>query len=161
MKTFSGLRIGPGMASLLMILVTLLMAALALLAMVGAKNDAALSRRNVDMAKRYYEAAERMQKKMAEVDYLIMNARKAAEGDLDEYARMLADMQADSPPGDEWEASTGILLALTEPMENDFHLESILEAPLALTGSRYVVLSHKVVDDAYWEDAFDLNLFTF
>ena len=98
MKTGSGFRIGPGMASLLMILVTLLMAALAILAMAGAQNDSALSRRNLETTQGYYEAAAQMQRELAEVDRLLYGAREAAAGDAGEYARLVREIQADYPP---------------------------------------------------------------
>jgi hypothetical protein len=50
-------RIGVGASSILMILVALALAALALLSLYAAKNNAALCRRNVEMAEAYYRAA--------------------------------------------------------------------------------------------------------
>lgn len=61
-------RIGVGASSILMILVTLALAALALLSLYAAKNNAALCKRNVEMAVQYYRAADDTQHILAAID---------------------------------------------------------------------------------------------
>ena len=61
-------RVGIGASSLLMIFVTLALAALGLLSLYAAKNNAALCRRSVDMTVAFYEAAADVQRSLAAID---------------------------------------------------------------------------------------------
>lgn len=61
-------RIGVGASSILMILVTLALAALALLSLYAAKSNAALCKRNVEMTVQYYHAADDTQHILAAID---------------------------------------------------------------------------------------------
>ena len=157
-KAGSGFRIGPGMASLLMILVTLLMAALAILAMAGAQTDATLSRRNLDTTQGYYEAAAQVQRALAEIDGWLLDARKAAAGDADVYEQRVRAIQADLPV-ELAEDVDGQVLRVAVPMREDFYLEALLRVPPQLTGPRFELLSHKPVDKAPWEAEQYLDLF--
>ena len=167
MKTESsgaGFRIGPGMPSLLMMLVTLLMAALAILAMAGAQTDAALSQRNLETAQNYYGAAAQMQRELAEVDRLLLDAREAAAGDAGAYEALVRDLQAGYPAdtADTVNDDGGLLLRIAVPMrngdDNNDYLEVLLQAPVQLTGPRYTVRSHRLTDDAPWEAEQDLGV---
>ena len=155
----SGFRIGPGMASLLMILVTLLMAALAVLAMTGAKNDAALSARGHESVMRYYEAAAQMQREIADIDLRLFHSRMEAMGDAEAYEEDVLELADEYPDfsGDGSEER----LRLRVPMDDDFYLEAVLEVPITVYGLRYRILSHAVVDEAPWEDAMEFDLFPF
>ncbi|MCL2811123.1 MAG: hypothetical protein FWD25_04445 [Clostridia bacterium] len=143
----AGFRIGPGMASLLMILVTLLMAALAILAMAGAQNDATLSQRNLDMTRSYYQAAAQVQHELAQIDGKLLEARETAAGDLAVYEQLVRE-------------AGGPMLRVTAPVHNDIYLEALLRVPLTLSGPRYIVISHKLEDDASWDAEQDLDLYT-
>jgi hypothetical protein len=68
MKQKAEYRIGVGASSILMILVTLALAALALLSLYAAKNNAALCRRNVEMTESYYIATSLSQSLIAAID---------------------------------------------------------------------------------------------
>jgi hypothetical protein len=157
-KAGSGFRIGPGMASLLMILVTLLMAALAILAMAGARSDAALSQRNLDTTQRYYQAAAQLQRALAEIDGRLLEARQAAAGDADAYERQVRAMQADYPAEQAGDAG-GLILRAAAPMRDEFYLEALLRVPLRLTGPRFELFSHKPLDQAPWEAEQYLDLY--
>ena len=61
-------RIGVGASSILMILVTLALAALGLLSLYAAKNNAALCKRNLEMTVQYYHAADDTQRILAAID---------------------------------------------------------------------------------------------
>ncbi|MCL2544896.1 MAG: hypothetical protein FWE77_03140 [Clostridia bacterium] len=158
-KAGAGFRIGPGMASLLMILVTLLMAALAILAMAGAQTDATLSQRNLDATVGYYQAAAQMQRELAGIDGRLLEARKAAAGDAGAYERLVRAIQADHP-AEPAEDAGGLILWVAVPMRNDFYLEALLRVPLQLAGPRFEMFSHKPVDRAPWEAQTHLNLFS-
>jgi len=157
-RSGAGFRIGPGMPSLLMILVTLLMAALAILAMAGAQTDAALSQRNLETTLGYYQAAAEMQRELAEIDRLLADARTAAAGDAGAYEQLVRDLRS-SHLAQVTEDDEGLLLLVAVPMENHNRLEALLRAPPRLTGPRYAMVSHKLTDDAPWELEQDLFVF--
>jgi len=158
-KAGAGFRLGPGMASLLLILVTLLMAALAILAMAGAQTDATLSARNLEMTQSYYEAAAQIQQKLADVDRRLYDARMLSMGDLDAYVQRVHGIQAGYPTGEDNAESGARILCVAVPMANECYLEALLRVPLTLTGPRYVLLSHKLADEAPWEAEQGLRLF--
>ena len=68
MKPKAEYRIGVGASSILMILVTLALAALGLLTLYAAKNNAALCARNVSLTVQYYHAADQTQRMIAAID---------------------------------------------------------------------------------------------
>lgn len=61
-------RVGVGASSILMILVVLSLTALSLLSLSSARNNQALSERNLGMTVQYYEAAANAQRKLAAMD---------------------------------------------------------------------------------------------
>ncbi len=187
MKTETGFRIGPGMASLLMILVTLLMAALAILAMASAQNDSSLSERNVETTQSYYAAAAEMQGVLAVIDQRLIDARTGAAGDIEAYAQSVLAMQSEyraqaealaldeeSAEEDgledgledehkeefEGEAAGDVLeLRIAVPMGQDHLLIAKLNVARALAGPRYTMVSHTVVDNAAWESGQTMDLY--
>lgn len=76
-------RVGIGASSVLMILVVLALATLSLLAFGSAKSTEALTRRNVEMACAYYEAAARTQEKLMQIDQAVLDYRRQGTGALD------------------------------------------------------------------------------
>lgn len=68
MKQKPEYRVGMGASSIMMILVTLALAALSLLSFYVARSSAALSQRNRDMVVSYYRAAAEVQRTLAELD---------------------------------------------------------------------------------------------
>ena len=72
MKNKGEFRIGTGASSILMILVVLSLTALALLSFTSARNNAALSKRNLDMTVAYYNAAAELQRTIAGMDEIVM-----------------------------------------------------------------------------------------
>lgn len=155
-----GFRIGPGMPSLLMMLVTLLMAALAILAMAGAQADATLSQRNLETTLSYYQAAAQMQRELAEVDRLLLDARTAAADDTEAYKNSIRGLRSDYL-SEVAEDGEGLLMLVAVPMRDDSYLEAQLRVPFGLTGARYTLLSHKLTDDMPWETEQQLTVFAF
>lgn len=72
MKSKGEYRIGTGASSILMILVVLSLTALALLSFTSARNNAALSKRNLEMTVAYYNAAAEVQRTIAGMDEILM-----------------------------------------------------------------------------------------
>ena len=165
MKAKAGFRIGPGLASLLMIMVTLLIAALAILAMASATSDAALSQRSLETAQRYYRAAAQMQRELSTIDHRLLGARNEAAGSVDEYAQLIRTIKDDYLTGngtdtDGESESVAQVLRVMIPMDNDCFIEALLMIPLKLSGPRFAITSHKLVDDAPWETSQEFNLYT-
>lgn len=71
-------RVGVGASSILMILVVLSLTALSLLSLSSARNNQALSDRNLSMTVQYYEAAASAQRKLAAMDAVLVQHAGAA-----------------------------------------------------------------------------------
>ena len=72
------IALGPGAASLILIVVVLSLCMLAMLAQIGARNDYSLSSRSAEMITRVYELRDRSEHRMAELDAILV--RSSAEG---------------------------------------------------------------------------------
>ena len=70
--------LGPGAASLILIVVVLSLCMLAMLAQIGARNDYSLSSRSAEMITRVYELRDQSERRMAELDAVLV--RCSAEG---------------------------------------------------------------------------------
>ena len=68
----SRIRLGPGAASLILIIFVLSMAVLGMLALMSARNDRALSRRAAEVVRETYELQERAERKRAELSALLL-----------------------------------------------------------------------------------------
>lgn len=77
-------RVGVGASSILMILVVLAMAALGLLTFGSARDTEALTGRNVNLTVAYYEAAARVQQKLAMIDEAVLKYRLEGGAEPDE-----------------------------------------------------------------------------
>lgn len=71
-------RVGIGASTMLTIFVVLCVTTLAMLAMSGARGDAALSSRAMEMTRGYYEASDRAQRILAQVDAAVKDAASSA-----------------------------------------------------------------------------------
>ena len=77
MKSKGEYRVGTGASSILMILVVLSLTALALLSFTSARNNAALSKRSLDMTVAYYNAAADLQRTLAGMDEIVLDQEPA------------------------------------------------------------------------------------
>jgi len=82
-------RVGVGASSILMVLVVLALAALSLLSLSSAKNNAALSQRNLNMTLAYYQAAAQAQRTLSMMDSL-MAEREAQNLTAQEWTDLFA-----------------------------------------------------------------------
>lgn len=93
-------RIGPGAASLLLVVVVVSMSVLGLLALINARGDHKLTERGVQFAVSEYTASAQAEHRLAELDgVLAMCARQA--GSEEEYRRLVSE---NLPAGMEMEA---------------------------------------------------------
>jgi hypothetical protein len=84
-------RVGIGASSMLTIFVALCVSTLALLALSGARGDAALTARAVDMTGGYYEASDQAQRVLAKIDSAVRNAMSNSANPQD-FEEILANL---------------------------------------------------------------------
>ena len=139
--------LGPGAASLILIIVVLSLCMIAMLTQIAAKNDYNLCARSADMVQRVYELNAQSEQKMAALDAVLLQARSDA-GDMQAYLDKVKEML---PEGMELEEDR---ITWTEPLDNR-NLECIVQLlPLEET-QRAKWISHKLVveepeDDWEW-----------
>lgn len=129
--------LGPGAASLILIIVVLSLCMIAMLTQIAAKNDYNLCARSADMVQRVYELNAQSEQKMAALDAVLLQARTDA-GDMQAYLDKVKEML---PEGMELEEDR---ITWTEPLDNR-NLECIVQLlPLEET-QRAKWISHKLV----------------
>ena len=129
--------LGPGAASLILIIVVLSLCMIAMLTQIAAKNDYNLCARSADMVQRVYELNAQSEQKMAALDTVLLQARGEA-GDMKAYLDKVKEML---PEGMEQEEDR---ITWTEPLDNR-NLECIVQLlPLEET-QRAKWISHKLV----------------
>jgi len=146
-------RVGIGASSMLTIFVVLCVSALALLALSGARGDQALTNRAVQMTAGYYEAADRAQKALAQIDREVWDAARRAAGQQ-EFDEALSNISVE---GVSLDYEEGIL---------SFDLDagggrklSVAVKP-SLSGERCPVVRHQLTGGELWTgESGSLNLF--
>ena len=129
--------LGPGAASLILIMVVISLCMIAMLTQIAAKNDYNLCARSADMVQRVYELNAQSEQKMAALDAVLLQARTDA-GDMQAYLDKVKEML---PEGMELEEDR---ITWTEPLDNR-NLECIVQLlPLEET-QRAKWISHKLV----------------
>ena len=68
--------LGPGAASLILIVVVLSLCMLAMLAQIGSRNDYSLASRSAEMITRVYQLHAQSERKMAELDAILVRCQK-------------------------------------------------------------------------------------
>lgn len=87
-------RIGPGAASLMLLVVVLSMSALGMLAMMSARSDENLSLRSQDVARQVAELNVSAEQSLARLDAALADAARAAQSEADYLARVEAALEA-------------------------------------------------------------------
>ena len=78
------IAIGPGAASLILIVVMLSLCMLAMLMQIGSRNDYNLTRRSADMISRVYEVSSQSEERLAELDAILIQCR-TEHNDMESY----------------------------------------------------------------------------
>ena len=91
-------RIGPGAASLMLLVVVLSMSALGMLAMMSARSDESLSLRSQDVA-RQAELNVSAEQSLARLDAVLADAARTAQGEADYLARVEAALAEEPEAG--------------------------------------------------------------
>ena len=81
MKRKSNVAIGPGAASLILIVVILSMGVLGMLALMNARNDARLSSRSTAVVVAGYELNDKAERRLAELDSAVAECAALSDGD--------------------------------------------------------------------------------
>ena len=80
--------LGPGAASLILIVVVLSLCMLAMLAQIGSRNDYSLASRSAEMITRVYQLHDQSERKMAELDAVLAKCQKEAT-DMESYLALV------------------------------------------------------------------------
>ncbi|MDO4546791.1 MAG: hypothetical protein Q4D04_01695 [Clostridia bacterium] len=149
-----GFRIGPGAASLMLIVLVLCMSIVGILAFVSAVGDVKLSERSAEMTREYYAADGICSQRLAALDAALLKAEYNAVDD-EAYIREIT-----SSLGDEYHVD-GREVTLMIDAKYDRHIlcrafiYTLGEGP---GGARYGILEHSLTDDMEWEEEY-LDLF--
>ena len=84
--------LGPGAASLILIIVVLSLCMMAMLAQIGARNDYNLCRRSAEMVRSVYELNSQSERKLAELDAILVTAKQEADGSMEAYLEKVAKL---------------------------------------------------------------------
>ena len=84
------IALGPGAASLILIVVILSLCMLSMLMQISARNDVSLASRSTEMITKVYDLFSRSEKRLAKLDAFLARCRKASEGgDMDAYVELV------------------------------------------------------------------------
>ena len=105
------IALGPGAASLILIVVVLSLCMLAMLAQIGSRNDLSLSSRSAEMITRVYELRDQSERRMAELDSILARGQAEAQ-EKDAYLELVGK---NLPEGMTLEEDT---VSWSEPLDN-------------------------------------------
>lgn len=139
--------LGPGAASLILIVVVLSLCMIAMLTQIAAKNDYNLCARSADMVQKVYELNAQSEEKLATLDAVLAAARKETT-DMQAY---LERVKEQLPEGMSLEEDR---VTWIEPLDNR-NLECIVQLLPMEETQRAKWISHKLVveepeDDWEW-----------
>ena len=137
--------LGPGAASLILIVVVLSLCMMAMLTQIGARNDYNLCKRSAEMVQRVYELNAQSEGKLAELDAVLVKAQQDAGTDMDAYLKKVEELL---PEGMTLEEGN---ITWTEPLDNR-NLECIVKLLPPGEKQRSKWISHKLVVDEPEED---------
>ena len=136
--------LGPGAASLILIVVVLSLCMMAMLTQIGARNDYNLCKRSAEMVQRVYELNAQSEKKLAELDAVLVAEQKNASG-MDAYLKAVGEKL---PEGMTLEEDK---ITWTEPLDNR-NLQCVVQLLPPGEKQRTKWISHKLVVDEPEED---------
>lgn len=137
-------RIGPGAASLMLLVVVLSMSALGMLAMMSARSDESLSLRSQDVARQVAELNVSAEQSLARLDAVLADAARTAQGEADYLARVEAAL-AEAP--DAGMTLLGRTVSWTETKDEGRTLICAVELQERGAFPRYVKAVYRLVTD--------------
>ncbi len=138
------IALGPGAASLILIVVVLSLCMMAMLTQISARNDYNLCHRSAEMVQRVYELNAKSEEKLAELDALLLTARKDA-GSMEEYLNKVSEILPENMK------ITEDRITWTEPLDNR-NLECIVQLTPPGEKQRTKWISHKLIVDEPEDD---------
>ena len=140
------IALGPGAASLILIVVVLSLCMLAMLAQIGSRNDYSLASRSAQMITRVYELHDQSERRMAELDAILVRCRKDAH-DPEGYLTLVEQ----NLPEDM--TLTDDIVSWTEPLDNrTMNCEVQLTAPDEEPRAKWITYKLKVDEpEEDWE----------
>ena len=105
------IALGPGAASLILIVVVLSLCMLAMLTQIGARNDYNLASRSVEMIGRVYDISANSEERLAELDTILVRCQKETSG-KEAYLAMIEENLPEGMVIDEDKVTW------TEPLDN-------------------------------------------
>ena len=136
--------LGPGAASLILIVVVLSLCMMAMLTQISARNDYNLCARSAEMVQRVYELNAQSEGKLAELDKVLVTAQKDTT-DMQAYLEKVEDLLPEDMTLEEDRISW------TEPLDNR-NLECIVQLLPPGEKQRTKWISHKLVVDEPEDD---------
>lgn len=138
--------LGPGAASLILIVVVLSLCMMAMLTQIGSRNDYNLCTRSAEMVQRVYELNAQSEQKLAELDALLVEAQKET-ADMAAYLDKVEKLLPEDMTLDKEEEQ----ITWTEPLDNR-NLECIVRLLPPGDKQRTKWISHKLVVDEPEDD---------
>ena len=136
--------LGPGAASLILIVVALSLCMMAMLTQITARNDFNLCSRSAEMVQRVYELNSGSERRLAELDAVLYNAQKETT-DMEAYKAKVGESL---PEGMSLEEDR---VSWTEPLDNR-NLECVVQLLPPGEKQRTRWISHKLVVDEPEDD---------
>ena len=136
--------LGPGAASLILIVVVLSLCMMAMLTQIGSRNDYNLCTRSAEMVQRVYELNAQSEQKLAELDALLVTAQKEAT-DMDAYLEKVEELLPEDMTLEDDQ------ITWTEPLDNR-NLECIVQLLPPGEKQRTKWISHKLIVDEPEDD---------
>ena len=141
------IALGPGAASLILIVVVLSLCMLAMLTQIAAKNDYNLCTRSAEMVQKVYELNAQSEQNFAKLDSVLVSARKETT-DMQAYLDKVKELLPEGLTLDEDRVTW------TEPLDNR-NLECIVQLLPIEDTQRAKWISHKLAveepeDDWEW-----------
>ena len=137
--------LGPGAASLILIVVVLALCMMDMLTQISARNDYNLCSRSAEMVQRVYELNAQSEQKLAELDAILVSAGKEAGDSMDAYLEKVEGLLPEDMSLDEDR------ITWTEPLDNR-NLECVVQLLPPGDKQRTKWISHKLVVDEPEED---------
>ena len=136
--------LGPGAASLILIVVVLSLCMMAMLTQIGARNDYNLCSRSAEMVQRVYELNAQSEQKLAELDALLVTAQKETDA-MDAYLEKVKSLLPEDMTLEDDR------ITWTEPLDNR-NLECIVQLLPPGEKQRTKWISHKLIVDEPEDD---------
>lgn len=137
--------LGPGAASLILIVVVLSLCMMAMLTQIGARNDYNLCKRSAEMVQRVYELNEQSERKLAQLDAQLVKAQQEAGDNKESYLKKVETLLPEGMTLNEEQVTW------TEPLDNR-NLECIVQLLPPGEKERVKWVSHKLLVNEPEED---------